>query len=91
MRVKKFETALKVSNDVEGLCYMEERNELWLLCKARPGIKRSDELEGKRAIYRFDLSTEELDTTPVLLLDVFTIRHGRDDRGTRSRILALAR
>ena len=65
---EKFNTALEVSNDVEGLCYDKQQNSLLLACKASSKLNTeiTDE-EQERAIYRFDLKTHTLDEKPILI------------------------
>lgn len=68
-KTKEYETPLKVSNDVEGLCYSKEHNELWLACKDRPGLDKGDH-KNTRAIYRFKLDGKELKKKPKFLIDL---------------------
>lgn len=65
--VEKYNGFLTGDNDIEGLSYWPERNQLLLACKAQPG----GELDPNRfkAIYAFDLETKSFLTEPLLLLD----------------------
>lgn len=60
---KKYETDLKKGNDVEGLTYDPEKDELIAACKAEAGIKGED-LKG-RGFYRFDLDKKEIKKKPI--------------------------
>ena len=71
-KTKKFNTHLNSDNDVEGLGYDAKNNRLLLACKNKPGKK--SEYAGKRAVYAFDLKTESLSETPVLLVDLEEIQ-----------------
>lgn len=61
-KVKKYKTDLKKSNDVEGLTYDSENDELLIACKAEAGIE-GDKIKG-RAVYRFDLDKKEIKKKP---------------------------
>lgn len=60
--VVKYNTFLDGGNDVEGLAYDPEANQLLLACKAKAG--EDDEFELTKAIYAFDLAHFELLPTP---------------------------
>jgi uncharacterized protein YjiK len=66
---EKFNTALEVSNDVEGLCYDKRNNKLLLACKASPTLDAEvTNMEQERAIYSFNLKTKALsEDKPVLI------------------------
>lgn len=58
---EKFNTALEISNDVEGLCYDKKNNQLLLACKASPDLDTPiSHKEQVRAVYSFDLKTNTL-------------------------------
>lgn len=65
--VEKYNGFLTSDNDIEGLSYWPQRQQLLLACKAQPG----GELDPNRykAIYAFDLSTKTFLTEPLVLLD----------------------
>lgn len=71
LKTKEFNTPLHSSNDVEGLGYDKQNNRLLLACKGKPG--EGDHMKGKRAVYAFDLETNELTIDPVFLIDRATI------------------
>lgn len=62
---RRIETALRRRNDTEGLAYDAEGARLLIACKEDPG----EGLGEVRAIYAFDLATETLSATPVVVLD----------------------
>jgi len=63
---KKYESRLGSANDTEGLGYDPITNKLLIACKAKGEIGKK-EVHGK-AIYGFDLETEELDKEPMLVI-----------------------
>lgn len=63
----KYETALGVQNNIEGLCYDEVNKRLLLACKEMPGIGE-DEGGDYRAVYAFDLASKKLIAKPIFLL-----------------------
>jgi len=67
--VQKYETPLGTKNDVEGVCYRKNDNELLVLCKEEGGIG-SESIKGKKAIYAFNLSNYQLSEKPKFLIDV---------------------
>lgn len=62
----KFETALNGDNDVEGLEFDKNNNRLLVACKEEAGI--GEDLKG-RAIYAFDLASNQLSDKPVLVIN----------------------
>lgn len=66
---EKFNTALEISNDVEGLCHDKKNNLLLLACKASPKLDEPITLkEQERAVYSFDLNTNSLiESNPVFI------------------------
>lgn len=62
---RKVETLLRGRNDTEGLVFDAARHRLLIAAKEWPGPG----LDDVRAIYAFDLKTETVDPTPVVLLD----------------------
>lgn len=63
--VKKIETGLKSSNDVEGLEYDAATNSLLLACKGKAGKG----MKNKKAVYSFSLKSYNLNEKPRFLLD----------------------
>lgn len=68
-QIKKFKTALKKENDIEGLAYEPANHRLLLGTKAN-GL---DNDENTKAIYAFDLKTMQLNSTPVYQLKLAEI------------------
>lgn len=66
-KARLIETKLGAKNDVEGLCYHEEENALLLACKEKSGIDEHD--AGRRAIFKFSLEDNALDSIPFLLIE----------------------
>ena len=64
-KVKKINTFLSVKNNVEGICYDPVTKKLLLACKGESGIE--DEKKSTKAVYTFDLNTEQLDDKPFLV------------------------
>lgn len=64
-QTRKVETILRGRNDTEGLVFDAARNRLLIAAKEWPGPDLGD----VRAVYAFDLATETVDPTPVVLLD----------------------
>jgi uncharacterized protein YjiK len=66
--VQKHNTFLTKENDVEGLCYDAASNRLLMACK---GFSFTDEQSEtnkfERAIYSFDLATDQLELNPVFV------------------------
>ncbi len=71
---KKHSTVLSGKNDAEGLAFDPLDSNLLIACKGHPF---TDDKKGKefKAIYRFDLETEELDLRPFLLIEMDTIKY----------------
>lgn len=63
---RKVETWLDETFDTEGLAYDARENRLLIACKENAG----ERLEGKRAIYAFDLETEQVSRAPVFVISV---------------------
>lgn len=64
--VEKIKTFLKKENNTEGLCYDPVSNKLLLACKDESGI--ADEKKSTRAVYDFDMTTEQLDKNPFMVI-----------------------
>ncbi|MFK7948843.1 MAG: hypothetical protein AB8G11_14715 [Saprospiraceae bacterium] len=62
---------LSHKNDAEGLGYDVETNSLLIACKGKAGDSKI--LNGKKAVYRFDLATKTLETEPFLLFNKQTL------------------
>jgi uncharacterized protein YjiK len=75
--VKKHPTSLTGKNDTEGLAYSPEQNSLLIACKEQPF---ADESKGKddKAIYSFNLETNQLDLNPFLLISTDTVEYYRN-------------
>ena len=78
-KVKKYNTRLSKKNDAEGLAYDDESNALLIACKDSPYLKKkSRTLNGKRAIYRFDLGTGKISKKPVCIIDMEDLKYHND-------------
>ena len=66
---KKYETILSTKYDTEGLAYDPTTNSLLVVCKEFAG----DGLTNHKAIYRFDLATNEMNPKPAYVIDLNTI------------------
>jgi len=75
-RAKKFETALSSKNDLEGITYDKAGNRLLLACKGHPYIK-DKKGKHKKAIYEFDLKTQELNPKPIIIIDLTQVKEFR--------------
>ena len=64
--VDRHETDLDEEHDTEGLAYDAARRRLLIACKEYPGKG----LKGQRAIYAFDLDSEQLAPEPAFLVDM---------------------
>ena len=64
----KIETPLSIRNDVEGLCYNSNLNQLLIACKGQP--EKAKKHKGKKGIYSFNLSNQSFDKKPYLLIDL---------------------
>ncbi|MCP4459803.1 MAG: YjiK family protein [Cytophagales bacterium] len=63
---EKYENALSIANDTEGLGYDPKSNRLLIACKEKGEIGKK-EVKGK-AIYGFDLNSKKLDKKPILTI-----------------------
>jgi uncharacterized protein YjiK len=86
-KVKKYKTPLSEKNDTEGIAYDPLSNSLLISCKGSPSIEKDNPYKGNRAIYRFDLKSKELVTTPLFLIDLTNLNNYRD-QGTFSKFSA---
>ena len=64
--VEKIKTFLTKDNNTEGLCYDPVSNKLLLACKDESGI--ADEKKSTRAVYDFDMTTQQLDKNPFIVI-----------------------
>lgn len=66
---KVVKTDLKPSNDIEGLAYDAENNQLLLACKGNPNLGKTDKYKKVKNIYSFDLAKNELNPDPFLSVE----------------------
>ena len=66
-KVAEYKTFLSRRNNVEGLAIDAKNNQLMLACKGKTEIKSSKD---KKAIYTFDLETNQLDKEPWTVIDL---------------------
>jgi uncharacterized protein YjiK len=62
-------TDLKPSNDIEGLAFDADNNQLLLACKGDPNLGKSDKYKKTKNIYSFDLGKNELEEDPFLSVE----------------------
>jgi len=65
---EKIKTPLSISNDVEGLGYLENENALLIACKGKASINKEEKLKKTKAFYKFDLKEKKLIEKPWLLV-----------------------
>ena len=63
-----YKSPLSSSNDVEGLGYDKNKNELILACKGAPFLDKKTKVKKTKAFYSFNLSSKELDKTPKFVI-----------------------
>lgn len=66
--VIRYDTKLSSANDAEGLTYHKPSHSLLIACKGSASISDDINLEGYRAVYRFDLHSGELFASPMMLI-----------------------
>ena len=72
--LQKFTTVLSRKNDAEGLAYDPIENNLLIACKGHPFLGKKNGKEFK-AIYSFSLKAKQLNLTPILLVEMDTIKY----------------
>jgi uncharacterized protein YjiK len=79
--IQKHNTFLTKENNVEGLCYDAASNRLLLACK---GFSFTDEQseanQFERAIYSFDLATNQMELNPVFIFKLSDFQHFLKDK-----------
>jgi len=78
MEVRHRDLPLSIKNDVEGLCYDPQRDQLLIACKAQAGIK--EKVKKKKAVYSFSLQNKEFDLTPRFLIDIDELKEFADEK-----------
>jgi len=78
-RVKKYKNPLlSKENNTEGLAFDRRSNSLLIACKGSQDLEDQHiDLEGKKAIYRFDLSTKKLSDKPAYIIDLGYLDNGK--------------
>jgi len=69
MKVDKDETPLSIENNCEGLAYVPSWNALLIACKGSASIRKKNNLDDYKAVYRYDLKKKKLLESPVMLID----------------------
>lgn len=87
-------TKFNASNDVEGLAYDPNKNELLVACKGNPNIGDSDKYKKEKNIYRYDLKKNEIEKKPLLNvedkdLEDFVKEHGKEMDMSKSALKKL--
>lgn len=80
IKVKRYKTPLSNKNDAEGMVYDSSESRLLIACKGSPSIEKENPHKGYRAVYSFDLGTNQLLEEPVYLIDLRKIE-GYKDQG----------
>jgi uncharacterized protein YjiK len=80
IKVKRYKNPLSNKNDAEGMVYDSSENRLLIACKGSPSIEKENPHKGYRAVYSFDLETNQLLEEPVYLIDLRKIE-GYKDQG----------
>ena len=80
IKVKRYKNPLSSKNDAEGMVYDSSESRLLLACKGSPSIEKQNPHKGYRAVYSFDLETNQLLEEPVYLIDLRKIE-GYKDQG----------
>lgn len=77
-KIKKYKPLLlSKENNTEGLAFDRESNSLLVACKGSQDLEEQGiYLKGKKAIYRFDLSTKKLSTKPAYAIDLGHLDNG---------------
>lgn len=78
IKVKRYKTLLSNKNDAEGMVYDSSQNRLLIACKGSPSIEKENPHKGYRAVYSFDLETNQLLEEPVYLNDLHKIDSYKD-------------
>lgn len=78
IKVKRYKTLLSNKNDAEGMVYDSSQNRLLIACKGSPSIEKENPHKGYRAVYSFDLETNQLLEEPVYLIDLRKIDSYKD-------------
>ncbi len=60
---------LNSSNDIEGISHDEKSNKLLIVCKGRPYTEKTEKDKTQKAIYSYDLSSDEWSEEPVYLIN----------------------
>ena len=63
-----YKTPLSTNNDIEGLGYYKNRNELILACKAAPNLDKQPVPKHTKAFYTFNLDKNELNLDPLFII-----------------------
>ncbi len=80
---EEFETKLSSDNDVEGICFNEEKKSLYLACKGKT-LNKKDKLRTK-AIYVFDIEKKKLEKEPLITIHPKKLK-GFIEKTTKSEI-----
>lgn len=67
-----YSTFLSKDNNCEGLCFDKKLHRLLVACKGKP--KKGTAARGMKAVYSFDLTTREMDKTPVYVIDPDSVK-----------------
>lgn len=78
--VKKYKTGLSAKNNAEGLAYDSFSQSLLIACKGYPFVNKNEEKNARefKAIYRFDLKSQQLEPNPFLLIELDSIKQHKN-------------
>jgi SdiA-regulated protein len=91
LKVKIFITPLKEKNNTEGMVFDPLSNSLFISCKGSPSIDEENSYEGYKAVYKFDLESEKLNTRPHFLIDLENIDSYIDHNGFTKLSIKIAK
>ncbi len=74
IKTKKIETRLTKKNNCEGLCYDPVENRLLIALKSDPEVDESQNFDGYKAIYTFDIKKEKVAKSPAYLIHLKIIK-----------------
>lgn len=62
-------TKLSSTNDIEGLTFYPEKNELLLACKGNPNIGDADKYKKSKNVFRYDFAKDKIEKKPFLSVE----------------------
>ncbi|MDB4285737.1 SdiA-regulated domain-containing protein [bacterium] len=74
-KIEKYKTGLAPKNDTEGLGFDPVTGNLLIACKSSPNLGDTDAYKSHRAIYAFDIKSNQLQQKPFLLISLDTLNN----------------